>query len=268
MPELPEIAVIASQMSKILLGKEIQSIDIFQPKCTNRPVRHYQKILPGSKVTFVRPLGKWIELSFQKKDRLLINLGMGGEIRHFKHKDKISEKCRFLLHFMDGTGFFVTFWWFGYVHLVCRGESHPMTDSLGPDPTELSRYEFVWLFNKRRGSLKSFLLDQKKLRGIGNYYIQEILFRARLHPLREIGLLKEEEKIGLYKAIQTVFQKSITLGSSDYELDFFGKKGRYGLKQMATGYKPDTPCPKCRSKILKIQTGGSSQFICPKCQSL
>lgn len=268
MPELPEIIVIAEQMDQMLQMREVEKVSIFQPKCLNRPEKDYYTYLSGKIVDGVKPLGKWVEISMNGGDRLLVSLGMGGEILYFEKGQNPPKKSKFILRFTDGTGFFITLWWFGYFHLVLKDESHPMTDTVGPDPLSLSYENFVKLFNGRRGGIKSLLLNQKRIRGIGNFYIQEILYRARLHPLREIPLLSKGEKDRLFQAVRQVFQESVALGSSSYELDFFGKKGCYGLDQMSIGYREDAVCPDCNSGIEKIKTGSTTQYICPKCQRL
>ncbi|MDW7682170.1 MAG: hypothetical protein SCK70_16525, partial [bacterium] len=201
-------------------------------------------------------------------DALFINLGMGGEIIYFVDSAEIPIKVKFYLEFIDGSGFFVTLWWFGYFHLVRKNEANPMTDHLGPDALEISTDQFLNLLQKRRGAIKPFLLNQKNIRGIGNFYIQEILFQAKLHPLRQISTLDETDIIELYRAIHQVLNRSIELGSSSYELDFFGNKGDYSLKELSIAYDENGRCPVCGSQPEKIKTGGTSQYICSQCQPL
>jgi formamidopyrimidine-DNA glycosylase len=268
MPELPEMMVIAEQMAETLKGKVIRSVSVFQPKCLNRPEEEYSNILPGKKINRVEPLGKWVEIHFSGHIRLLISLGMGGELCYLKKGQSHPEKTRILVTFTDGTGFYITLWWFGYVHLVGKGEQHPMTDTLGPDSLKLSQLEFRTLLKGRRGTIKSFLLNQKRLRGIGNFYIQEILFKARLHPLHPIPSLSATDLNRLHKAIQQIFTESIQLGSSSFELDFFGKKGKYGLGCLSLAYQDGATCPKCGTRGQKVKTGSTTQYICPTCQVL
>ena len=268
MPELPEMVVIAEQMAKTLNGKVFRTLSIYQPKCLNRPETDFQKILPGKKIRSVKPYGKWVALYLSDRVRLLVSLGMGGELCYLKKGQSSPEKTRVLVTFTDETGFYITLWWFGYFHLILDGERHPMTDTLGPNPLELSSSEFRDLFEGRRGSLKSFLLNQKNLRGIGNFYIQEILFQARLHPLSPIPSLSTADFKRLHKAVHTVFKESIRLGSSSYELDFFGKKGKYGLNRISFAYQNGAICPTCGTQTEKIKTGSTVQYICPTCQVL
>ncbi len=260
--------VIAQQMSRTLIGKKVREVSIFQPKCLNRPPEDYRKYLPDRQVKRIESLGKWIRIDFSGRMRLLINLGMGGEVRYLKKNQRIQDKTKFALRFKDGTGFFITLWWFGYVHFLLGEEKHPMTDQVGPDPLSMDCDSFLKILKNRRGEIKPFLLNQKRICGIGNFYIQEILFKARLHPKRAIQSLTQQEMKLLFKSIRTVFKQSIHLGSSSYELDFFGEKGRYGLDHLSVGYQEGDFCPGCHSKIEKIKTGSTAQFICPLCQKL
>jgi len=266
MPELPEIFIIARQMNHALAGKTVRSLRIVQPKCLNRPEEEYHHMMPGRTVLSVTPLGKWIALGMDHEMRLMINLGMGGEICRMKDGSPAPGKYQLIVTLSGGIGFYVSLWWFGYFHLILSGETHAMTDFLGPDPLTLSVQAFKDLLDGRRGQIKPFLLNQKHIRGIGNFYIQEILFRARLHPRRTIPSLQNSEIVMLLEAIQGVMKKSIRLGSSAYELDFYGQKGRYNLECMGFAYRESGICPLCGAVTEKIATGSTSQYICPSCQ--
>ena len=112
------------------------------------------------------------------------------------------------------------------------------------------------------------MLDQKNIAGIGNVYIQDMLFYAKIHPQRTISSLTDKEIGTLHKSMRSVLNESIRLGGLKYEKDFYGKNGRYGPEQFKIAYKPGKPCPVCQTTIQKIKTGSTSSFICPKCQPL
>ena len=122
--------------------------------------------------------------------------------------------------------------------------------------------------DSRRGNIKTFLLDQKNIAGIGNVYIQDILFNAKIHPARKITSLTDSEIETLYESIRFVLNESIGLGGLAYEIDFYGNRGRYGKEQFKIAYKSGELCPVCRKLIQKIRTGPTSSFICPNCQPL
>lgn len=266
MPELPEIIVFCQQMNETIIGKQIDSIKIYQPKCLNRSEADYHNYLPGQKLIKIEPWGKWIKIILNSGNQLFINLGMGGELIYFTSREQLPDKIQFLIEFKDGSGFYVSLWWFGYFFLVVNGEANSMTDNLGDDVLEISLETFRSKLSGRRGAIKSLLLNQKNFRGIGNFYIQEILFQAKLHPLRQIINLTEDEICRLYAAIQNVMRRSIELGSSSYENDFFGEKGNYSLKELSVAYEKDGVCPECGTASQKIKTGSTAQYICPACQ--
>jgi formamidopyrimidine-DNA glycosylase len=124
------------------------------------------------------------------------------------------------------------------------------------------------MLHKRRGSIKSFLLNQSALAGIGNAYVHDILWYAGLHPLRKIESLNEQNIKRLAKAIQQGLKPSIKKGGAFYEVDLYGQKGGFNMRHVKIGYKEGKPCPSCKTKIKKIKTGSTSTFICPHCQKV
>ncbi|MFZ5515920.1 MAG: DNA-formamidopyrimidine glycosylase family protein [Candidatus Zhuqueibacterota bacterium] len=268
MPELPEIVVISKQMNETIAEKKIESVAIYQSKCLNRPEEDYARHLVGQKVKKVAPLGKWVEIHFSRGDRLLISLGMGGELLYFTSSSEIPSNVKFVVRFTDQSGFYITLSWFGYFHLILKGESNPMTDSLGSDALEISLVDFQKLLKGNKSGIKSFLMNQKNLRGIGNFYIQEILFQARIHPLKKIDCLTDENIVMLYDAMQSVLEEAVDKGSSFYEVDFFGQKGDYTLELLSFAYKEGAKCPVCGAETEKIKTGSTAQYVCPRCQPI
>jgi len=260
MPELPEISVIARQMDKEIAGKRILEIEVKQPKTLNIPVPQFIET------------GKWIFVKLDPEHLMLINLGMGAQLLYFMPSTKLPEKYQFKLTFSDKTGFTIHFSWFGYIHLIPESETakHKQTAKLGISPLseEFTLEHFRKLLGRRKAGVKGFLLDQKNIAGIGNVYMQDILFKAGLHPNRKISTLTEAEIKDLYKAIQDILGHSVQLGGLVYETDFYGKKGRLTMDEFLVGYKTGEPCRACKTPIEKIKTGTTSSYICPKCQTL
>lgn len=268
MPELPEIAVHAREMKKALLGKTITGIEVLQPKSLNVPKETFIEALTGAQLLDVTYRGKWL-FGETTQGWLLLNLGMGGEIL-LVTRDTLPEKHRLIFDFDDNTCLVVNFWWFGYAHYVPAGEldDHSMTAKLGPNALDLTADDLQVMLNGRRGGIKSFLLNQARLAGIGNFYIHDILFLARLHPLRPINTLTETEVEALAKAIQDSLHLSINKGGAFYELNLYGQKGGFTRDDILVGYRVDQPCPTCDTLIEKIKTGSTNSFICPQCQPL
>jgi formamidopyrimidine-DNA glycosylase len=268
MPELPEIAVRAAEMKKELVGKTITNLEVGQPQSLNVPVETFSQRLTGAQFLNVSYRGKWL-FAETTQGWLLLNLGMGGEIL-LVTRDTLPAKYRLIFDFNDQTCLAVNFWWFGYAHYVPPGklDSHKMTAKLGPNAIELTADDLRAMINGRRGRVKSFLLNQARIAGIGNFYIHDILFMARLHPLRQLNTLTGEEIDALAEAIQKGLRPSINKGGAFYELGLYGQKGGFTRDDILIGYTEDQPCPVCQAPIEKIKTGSTSSFICPSCQPL
>jgi formamidopyrimidine-DNA glycosylase len=272
MPELPEITVVARQMNKEITGKRIVDIEARQPKNLNMPVTEFVQITKGRTVKRVTSKGKWILMELDHGYYMLINRGMNADILYFTPNQKLPPKYQFRLTFSDKTGFTIQFQWFGYIHLVAEKglTEHKLTAKLGISPTneKFTLEHFKRLLADKKARIKNFLLNQKNMAGIGNVYIQDILFRAKLHPNRKISTLSEQEINDLYNAILSVLSRSIQVGGLAYERDFYGEKGRFTINEFLVGYKTGKPCPNCNTKIEKIRTGSTSSYICQKCQPL
>jgi formamidopyrimidine-DNA glycosylase len=142
-----------------------------------------------------------------------------------------------------------------------------MVGKLGHNAIDLSLEEFRGLLRGRRGAIKTFLLDQDRIAGIGNVYIQDPLFKARVHPLRSIQTLSDEEVAALWRAIRDTLQESIDAGGAPFELNLYGQKGGWSARFLV-GYREGQPCPECGTMVEKIKTGSTSSYTCPSCQPL
>lgn len=261
MPECPEIAVLASQLRKRLPDKMIAKVVTTQKKSLNIKEDAFHKALKNQIISHVESKGKWIRISFLSGDYLAINLGMGGEIYY----NLTHEKMNTQIFFKDGDYLTISFWWFGHVHYVEEGKHHTM-DELGLDliHEDISLEEFTTFILKHRGSIKNVLLDQRKIAGIGNYYIHDILFKAHIHPLSKANELSKQDIKHLYEEIVHTFRAAIKLGGSFYEQDIYANKGLYKADLVA--YKEGEACPNCETTIIKIKTNSTTSYLCPKCQ--
>lgn len=266
MPEIPEIASRASELDSVLRGKTIQSIEILQPKCLNGSPEDFLSGLTGAKITGVIYHGKWIQVQ-TTQGWLLINLGMGGEILTVD-RNSLPEKRRVIFDFSDGSCLSINFWWFGHVHYSSSLEVHAPSAKLGPNVLSISREEFHRLTSGQRVGVKTFLLDQSRIAGIGNAYIHDILFMAKIHPQRRMDSLSFDELDMLFQGIQDGLRPSLAKGGAFYEVNIFGQKGGFSMDDIQVGYREGQPCPTCKNPIVKIKTGSTSSFICPLCQTL
>ncbi|MCL2361045.1 MAG: hypothetical protein FWC73_04425 [Defluviitaleaceae bacterium] len=272
MAELPEITKLAGQMKSTLQGKTLKEINLLQEKCANIPEVEFQKRTMSTKVVDVYHKGKWIITSLANGENILLSLGMGGDIFYFENEDSLPEKYQIKVLFTDGSGYTARFWWFGKFLLVhnVELESEPSTKDIAMDPFDkrFTLEYFAELLKGKKTQIKAFLINQKNIGGIGNMYMHDILFKAKLHPQKKISDMSDDEINGVYDAIMAVLDLSRSKGSFSYESDFFGQKGGYSMDDFLIGYKDGQPCPVCGEKIISVKTGSTSTFICPVCQKI
>jgi len=271
MPELPEIVHRAREMHAALTGRTVIAVDVVQPKCLNVPVEAFARGVVGETIRGARHSGKWIIVTMDDHT-LLINLGMGGEVLLHPAGEPLPGKVQAVLGLDDGSRLSFHFWWFGYIHLMPsdRLAEHKMTAELGVDPLSPSFTveALAALLNGRRTRVKSLILDQRVIAGIGNMYAHDVLFRARLHPDRPVNSLSNAEVESLWRGIRDTLRTAVDLGGSDHEQGLHGNVGRFGMEHLLVGYKEGQPCPACGAAVVKIRTGSTQGFICPRCQAL
>ncbi len=269
MPELPEIYNLAMQLNREITGKKIKELEVRQEKCLNISVSDLRILLTDQIVKACEAKGKWIFVRFESGAYLLLNLGMGGNLLYHSNIKTLPEKYQFRCDFTDNFYLTISFWWFGYIHGVKSGELifHKMTNTLGLSPFDKAEFTFERfnaLLAGKRGNIKSFLLDQRNVAGIGNVYIQDILFKAGLHPNRKIPDITPEERVLLHYVIMDYLKSAAELGGLAYEKDIYNKNGL--VKEFLVGYREGKECPKCGIPIEKIKAGSTASFICPHCQ--
>jgi formamidopyrimidine-DNA glycosylase len=272
MAELPEIAKLAEQMNATLRGKTIQTVTLLQDKCANLAQDEFLKRTTGARITDTRNRGKWIITKLDNGENILLSLGMGADILFYDKQEKEADKYQVKVLFSDGSGYTARFWWFGKFLLVSDEElaSEPNTKDIAIDPFDVSFTPdyFTALLKGKKTQVKAFLMNQKNVGGIGNMYMHDILFKARLHPQKKISDLSGEEIKLLYNSIMELMNLSREKGTFAYESDFFGQKGGFGTEYFLVGYKENQPCPVCGETIVSIKTGSTSTFVCPACQRL
>lgn len=266
MPELPEITILANQMDAALAGKHFSAVEILQPKCLNLPPEVFEERVVDQRVERAYPHGKWIVV-VTTEGYLLTNLGMGGEVLLHADGENLPEKRRLVLDLDSGEYLTFSFWWFGSVHWADRLEEHPQVGKLGIHALDPA-FDADWFtaHRRRRVRVKSFLLDQKNVAGIGNMYSHDIFFLARLHPLRPLNSLSDDEVNRLVEAVRATLQLGLDKGGTQWEQDLHGAMGSFGTEDFLVGYCEDQPCPECGTLVEQIKTGSTASFICPACQ--
>jgi len=271
MPELPEVETIVRGLGPRLAGLRIRSIRLLDPALLRGGRAAELERLAGARILGVRRRGKMILIDCERGRTLLFHLKMTGALLLERPASPPGRHVRLVLEFGDSDRDlrFRDIRKFGFLRCLASGAgcSSPELDALGPEPLALDPQDFARLFAGRRGRLKPLLLDQRFIAGIGNIYADEILHRARLHPLTPVPGLDHRRLRVLHRAVISVLEEAVRRkGSSirDYA-DPDGRPGEFQEFHRVYGREGE-PCRNCRTPILRIRVGGRSSFFCPSCQ--
>lgn len=270
MPELPEVETVARGLRASLVGRTISGVTVGWPRTVACPmVDEFRERIAGRRVVSVGRRGKYLVVGLDV-GYLLIHLKMSGRLQVAPAEEPLDKHTHTVFDLDNGQQLrFQDARKFGRVYLVA--ELNEVTGGLGPEPLadDFALHEFRRLLARRSGRLKSLLMNQEFLAGIGNIYADETLFAARLHPLRKANSLTPDEQARLYKAIRSVLRRAIegrgtTLGNGGY-LDARGQAGAY-QEQIAVYGRQGAPCFSCQTPIERMVIGGRSSHYCPTCQ--
>ncbi len=257
MPELPEVETVVRTIAPRVAGRRIVEIRTLQP----RVVRNDLGPASGRRIRAVRRHGKHILVEVDG-GLLDIHLGMTGKLlaggSPGPYTRVVFRLDRGVLLFDDVRQFGRIEWSEGLPERVAR---------LGPDALAVGLEEFRQILGRGRARIKPLLLDQKAVRGIGNIYADESLFRARIHPRARAASLSRERAARLHRAIADILTKAIELrGSSvsDY-VDADGRRGTFQRQHKVYG-RTGLPCPACGAAIRRIVVAQRGTHYCPRCQ--
>ena len=265
MPELPEVETIKRDLEKIVIGKKITEVCVHNPMVVREPsLSAFKKGLKGVTIRHVLRRAKILIFELSNNKALTVHLKMTGQLV-CPGKGKLSRVTFYLsngkmLDFNDQR-------LFGELRLLDNWRDLKFIRELGPEPKDLSLKQFKEMLCRKKTKVKSLLMDQKFISGIGNIYAAEILFRAKINPERSVANLSEEEKYLLFKAINDILNKAILLGGSSVDdyIRLSGKQGEYAKCHKVYG-REGKPCLSCKASIKRISQGGRGTFFCPKCQ--
>ena len=280
MPELPEVETIARGLDKRVAGDRIESVWLgSKPEPLKSPAAEIVRTLEGRRIRQVHRVGKHIVFDLDgtngspakakhtgkgqvTKAQWIVHLGMTGRVVVCEPQVEVPRHTHAILQLASGRELrFVDPRRFGRLS-VTRGFEAP-----GSEPLQVELEKFVELFKGRKTPIKSALLNQRLLSGVGNIYADESLFRAEIRPRRRASSLTREELRQLYVAVKDVLREAIARGGSsisDY-VDADGEEGFFQLQHRVYGREGE-PCLVCKTPVKRIVLAGRSSHYCPKCQ--
>jgi formamidopyrimidine-DNA glycosylase len=272
MPELPEVTVISEDVAALARGCEVLRAGVFRPDVTNLEPEEFGRRLVGRTLRNTGRRGKIIVLDFGEVVGL-VHLVISGRVLRLPEWIEPDRMNTAVLEF-EGEGeplvLAFTRLWLGYFDLYEPGEEdkHPLISRLGPDPfSEEFTVEYLAEAFSRKASVKGLLLDQSVVAGLGNIYVDEVLFAAGVHPTRKAHTLDREEIQNLHAATRDILRRAIELRGTTFDSyhDAFGETGKFQHK-LKVFTRAGEPCLECGTEIVKSRVAGRGTHTCPSCQ--
>jgi len=274
MIEMPEAVTISGQMQETLTGKTMLHFSrgqlVHKFLWLSKTAEEYDAILSGKQITGARSYGRSIYMYVGEKNLLWFG-ELGGRILYHPQGQPLPAKYHLRWDFTDDSSMTFNLQMWGFVSLLERSElaKHPyaevgippLSDRFTPERFDQLLEEYP---EKTKKGIKGFLVTSKHINGIGNSYLQDILFRAKLHPTRKIPTLSSNERFKLHAAIQNTMAEAIKLGGREDERDLFDHPG--GYTRLMSNQTVGQPCPDCGTLIQKISYLGGACYLCPTCQ--
>lgn len=274
MIEIPEAAVLAEQINRIISGKRILRVVAAQSPhkfawYAGDPA-DYPGMLTGKTIGKASNWGGMVEIQVDDHDLLF---GDGVNLRLYKNQADLPAKHQLWINFDDSSSLIGSIAMYGGLwcfkhntfdnpyYLVAKEKPSPLTN-------EFDDTYFSGLFNPQleKLSLKAFLATEQRIPGLGNGVLQDILYNAKLHPKRKVASLDSGEKDKLFSSIKDTLMQMSVQGGRDTEKDLFGEPGSY-ITRMSKN-TVGKPCPHCGSLVVKEAYMGGSIYYCPGCQKI
>ncbi len=266
MPELPEVETVRRTLAPALEGRTIRTVAFCWPRTCVGDARRTAHQLAGQHIERLDRYGKYLLFRLRRGERgslLIIHLRMTGTLLL---NGRAGEYTRARMTLDDETTVvFQDIRKFG--RWQWAAELPPRLAALGPEPLEIGREAFAARLAARKARLKALLLDQAFLRGLGNIYADEALFRARLHPERSAAGVGARKAGDLHEAIRTVLRDALAAGGTSINnyRDGQGAPGAFQHQIRIYG-RAGTPCPACGARVRRIVVAQRSTHFCPRCQ--
>ncbi|MCY8371475.1 DNA-formamidopyrimidine glycosylase [Bacillus haynesii] len=273
MPELPEVETVRRTLAGLVRGKTIDAVEVRWTNIIKRPAEpeEFARLLAGQTIQSIGRRGKF--LLFHLDDCVMVShLRMEGKYGLHQNDEPLDKHVHVIFRFTDGSELrYRDVRKFGTMHLFKPGEE--LTElplrQLGPEPfsSEFTAGYLRERLKKTNRSVKTALLDQRTVVGLGNIYVDEALFRAGIHPETTANKLTKKQTVLLHEEIIQTLKEAVEAGGSTVRsyINSQGEIGMFQLKLFVYGRK-DEPCKKCGSPIEKTVVGGRGTHFCIKCQ--
>lgn len=263
MPELPEVRVVSKFLRKEYVGKKIKDINVLYQRMMSEEVKNK---LIGQEIKEILTLGKYIIFKLTDYD-LISHLRMEGKY-YLPLSNNISKHDHIIFYFDDKKLIYNDVRKFGTFDLREKSETLtiPPLSKLGKEPFIIENNELYNNLKKRSSPIKSLLLNQHIISGIGNIYADEILFKAKIHPLRKGNNISKNDTKNIVKYSIEILNAAIKKGGTTLHTFKSNNQEGWFSQELNVHLRENLPCNVCSSPIQKIKVGGRSSYFCQKCQ--
>lgn len=260
MPELPDVEVFRRYFNRTSLNKKIESVDVDTAKVLNGvSMKKLEQEVKGQSFTDSERRGKHMFARLSGGGWIHFHFGMTGFLKLYKKDESSPGHPRVVFNFGDG---YSLAWdsqrMIGRVSLAEAPDKYAEQNDIGPDAMNISKNEFIERIKSKSGMIKTALMDQSVVSGLGNVYSDEVLFQSRVHPKTRVGGLSREKLGEIYDNMQDVFETVIDSGIHPDDMP----------DRLMTAHRGrDNQCPGgCGGKMEKIKISGRNGYVCPNCQ--
>ncbi len=274
MPELPEVETVLRGLKERALGRRIAEVTVCHPGVIVGSPEEFVSRLEGKVIARLHRKGKALALELGVLDGesplyLLMRLGMTGQVTVAPVAAPLESHTHVRLALDQGNEEmrFRDVRRFGRLRCCAREELEAVLGRLGPDAQKITAEEFFAAMRGRRGAIKSWLMNQQLIAGLGNIYADEALHAARIHPLAQPGSVSAEAARRLYQAVRKVLARAVELQGTSFRdyLDIEGRPGNF-LPRLKVYQRTGEPCRRCGQAIRRLVIAGRSSHFCPRCQ--
>ena len=272
MPELPEVETVRKSLLNHILNRKIISIDILYPNMIKTDINSFKPSLENAKVIDIQRIGKFLIFIFDNNKVLISHLRMEGKYYYYNENEKNSSHARIIFHLDNNEKMiYDDTRKFGKMYLIEKDKINdiPPLNELGKEPwdKELTINYLKDKYKNKKLPIKTILLDQSIIVGIGNIYADEILFLSKINPHKKCNELSNQELDNIIVNTKLILEEAIKKGGTTIKT-YTSVDGVHGLfqKELLVHGKDNGICPICNTKIIKDKINGRGTYYCPNCQ--
>jgi formamidopyrimidine-DNA glycosylase len=268
MPELPEVETVRRTLALALIGEKIRSVDLIYPKIVQGNKNEFQEHIKDQTIQDIHRMGKYL-IFILDRHVMIIHLRMEGKF-FIKQNEEVKKHEHVIIHFESGKELrYHDVRKFGTIDFlpIQTYLNEPPLIHLGKEPKDIELGSFYQKLQSKKVVIKVALLDQHIIAGLGNIYVDETLYLAKIHPTRVSNSITKHEAKKIVDAAIRVLDKAVLLGGTTIRsyTSSLGVHGRF-QNELNVHLKKGEPCKICQTEIIKMRVGGRGTYVCPKCQ--